>query len=120
MTNKKLFSDKIYAFEWGPVVESVREAFKGFRYINQNDVEMITGEKSLRMPIRSKILFAEFGSGKLFSVDRTLDKYGNFTESQLIQFTHRSGTPWDTVYDGSYFKLIPDKIIKEKHFVEEI
>lgn len=37
----KLFQDEIYAFELGPVIQSVREKFKGFRYIDTENIDVI-------------------------------------------------------------------------------
>lgn len=120
--HKRLFEDQIYAFELGPVVESVREKFKGSRDIdNENlDGKVIEKKPSLKMPVRSRILFAEEGNSKLQSIDQTIEKYGEFTASKLVNLTHRAGTPWKSIYDGTSFKCISDELIKEKHHLEVV
>lgn len=120
--HKRLFEDQIYAFDLGPVVESVREKFKGSRNIaNENlDDEVIEEKSSLKMPIRSKILFAEGGISKLQSIDQTIEKYGEFTASELVELTHQAGTPWGSIYDGTSFKCISDDLIQEKHYLEVV
>lgn len=116
----RLFQDEIYAFSLGPVVGSVREQFKGFRYIDAENVDTIAEVSSLKMPIRSKILFADNGITKLECIDRTIGRYGGVTAGCLVNLTHREGTPWDCSYDGSSFKIIPDEVIRERHYLEEL
>lgn len=120
--HRRLFEDQIYAFELGPVVESVREKFKGSRNIdNENeDKKEIERKSSLKMPIRSRILFAEAGIRKLQSIDQTIEKYGDFTASKLVDLTHRTGTPWESIYDGTSFQCISDDLIQEKHYLEVV
>lgn len=52
-THKRLFEDKIYAFKYGPVVESVYEAYKGMKDIEEG----LTSDQHLdkdyeQMPVR--------------------------------------------------------------------
>jgi len=72
------------------------------------------------MPVRSRILFAEAGNSKLQSIDQTIEKYGKFTASELVNLTHRAGTPWESIYDGTSFQCITDELIKEKHHLEVV
>ena len=44
-------------------------------------------------------MFAEAGNSKLQSIDQTIEKYGKFTASELVNLTHRAGTPWESIYD---------------------
>lgn len=44
-TGKKLFKDTVYAFKYGPVVESVYEKYKGTKEIEDN-----TNKTSFRKP----------------------------------------------------------------------
>lgn len=114
-----MFEDEIYAFALGPVVKSVREKFKEFRYIDSGDEGMIEERPALRMPVKSRILFAEKGLQKLRSIDDTIEAYGGFSAGQLVELTHREGTPWDAVYDKTTVQIVPDKVIWERHCVEK-
>lgn len=118
-TQERLFEDEIYAFALGPVVKSVREKFKEFRYIDSGDEGMIEERPALRMPVKSRILFAEKGLQKLRSIDETIEAYGGFHAGQLVELTHREGTPWDAVYDKTTVQIVPDRIIWERHCVEK-
>ncbi len=118
---ERLFEDTIYAFKHGPIVESVYETYKraGKQYIEYDEEwEIYTGIKM--MPAKSRILFAENGAEKLFSIDRTLTKYGQYSASALVSFTHRPGSPWSRVENWEFYQTIPDNLILAYHGVESI
>lgn len=121
-SSARLFEDKIFAFAHGPVIDSVYETYKrsGYDY-----VEPVTKEigKNIRtgvkeMPAKSRILFAKDGAEKLHSIDRTLEKYGKYTASALVSFTHRKGSPWSRVDSTKAYQIIPDELILVHHHVE--
>lgn len=118
-TGKKLFEDKIYAFKYGPVVESVYEEYRGMKDIEEG----LAGDKSLdedyaKMPARSRILFAEDGITKMAYIDTTLVRYGRLSATELVRITHVVGGPWDSVDKDSPYVEIPDSIIMERHYKE--
>mgnify|MGYP001455597876 CR=1 FL=1 len=118
-THQRLFQDKIYAFKYGPVVESVYEEYKGTKDIEEGLANGENLEQDFaKMPARSRILFAEDGISKIAHIDATLAKYSECSASDLVNITHVAGGPWDSVEkDGSYIE-IPDEVILEKHFRE--
>lgn len=93
-TGKELFTDPIYAFKYGPVVDTVYEKYKKYGYKpieeEEEDINITVSE----MPAKSRILFAEDGTEKIISIDSTLKKYGHLTAGQLVDLTHRESTPW--------------------------
>lgn len=121
-TGKKLFTDKIYAFKYGPVVDTVYKKYKKYGY---KPIEEETGDISskgiLEMPAKSRILFAEDGTGKLISIDETLKKYGDKTASELVDITHKKDSPWNKT-ESNIFNRYPEmKIdtIEKYHKYEE-
>ena len=44
-------------------------------------------------------------------------KLGDLTGSQLVELTHRVGSPWQKVWDETHNKIIPDAIIKA-HYIQ--
>ena len=74
------------------------------------------------MPSKSRILFAEDGTEKIISIEKTLNKYGNLSASELVELTHRENTPWDRTYKGTFFlnPVIENDIIKAYHKFEQI
>lgn len=121
----RLFEDKIYAFQHGPVIASVYEVYKrsGYEYVEPfpgsgdiRDEELSTtiGE----MPIRSRILFAKNGADKVGSIDRTIKRYGGYTARELVSLTHREGSPWSRVDSSKPYQIISDELIMKYHHVE--
>ena len=122
-TGKKLFTDKIYAFKYGPVVDTVYKRYKeyGYKPIEQ-ETEDIDSKNVFEMPAKSRIIFAEDGIKKILSIDKTLKKYGNLSASELVDLTHRKETPWFKTFKGTeevYSSIDPD-IIKQYHIHEKI
>ncbi|MFR8234028.1 MAG: Panacea domain-containing protein [Clostridia bacterium] len=122
-TGKQLFTDKIYAFKYGPVVDTVYKRYKeyGYKPIEQ-ETEDIDNKNIFEMPAKSRIIFAEDGTGKILSIDKTLRKYGSLSASQLVDLTHKEKTPWFKTFKGTeevYSSIDPD-IIKQYHIHEKI
>lgn len=115
--DKELYKDKIYAYKYGPVVNSIYEKFRGTgcKELEQSDIEIdTTGIKEL--PTRSRILFAKDGVEKIKSIDETLEKYGALTENQLVDLTHKNLTPWYIAGRGKgQYCVIKNEIIKKYH-----
>lgn len=118
----RLFEDTIYAFKHGPVVDSVYETYKrsGSQYVKPSefgdDSDVQAGVKEL--PARSRILFAKDGAQKLISIDKTIEKYGEYTAGELVDLTHRKGAPWSHVDSYRSYPVISDKLIMENHHLE--
>lgn len=119
---ERLFEDQIYAFTHGPVVDSVYETYKrsGSQYVKPLefgvDSDVQTGVKEL--PARSRILFAKDGTEKLLSIDKTIEKYGKYAAGALVDFTHRTGSPWSHVDSSKAYQVISDELIIAHHHVE--
>lgn len=116
MYNKKLFDDKIYAFKYGPVIESIYEKYKDTE--GQSIIQPI--EKEYMMPIRSRIMNSKNGIEKINSIDLTLEKYKFCNTNTLIAYTHRDNTPWAVNGKGLIlYKEISDNDILKYHKNEE-
>lgn len=118
--NKELYKDKIFAYKYGPVVESVYEKYKRYKYneIEQDD-EDIDSTYVLEMPSRSRILFAEDGISKIKSIDDTIEKYGGLSAGDLVDLTHKKDTPWYLSGKGQLSNVIIDNdTIKKYHYNE--
>lgn len=121
-TGKKLFTDKIYAFKYGPVVDTVYQKYKKYGYKPiEEETEDINSKDIFEMPAKSRILFAEDGTGKLISIEGTLKKYGNKTARELVDITHKEDSPWSKT-ERNIFKKYPQiklETIREYHKFEE-
>lgn len=120
-TGKKLFIDKIYAFKYGPVVETVYRKYKEYGY---KPIEKETGDidskNIFEMPAKSRILFAEDGTEKIMSIEKTLKKYGDLTAGELVELTHRDSAPWSKTTKSTLISYSEIKLdtIKEFHQYE--
>lgn len=120
-TDKSLFIDKIYAFKYGPVVQTVYKRYKKYGYEPiEKETQNIDNKNIGEMPAKSRILFAEDGTRKIISIDRTLEKYGDLSATELVNITHKKETPWSKTKENSSFPYtqITDRIIKEYHKFE--
>lgn len=119
-TGKKLFSDKIYAFKYGPVVETVYEKYKEYGYKSiEEETTDIDSKNISEMPAKSRILFAEDGTEKILSIEKTLKKYGNLSATELVYLTHKQNSPWSRTKKTTYSPIKLDTI-KEYHKYETI
>lgn len=122
-TGKELFADKIYAFKYGPVVDTVYKRYKeyGYKPIEEETTD-IDSKNIFEMPAKSRILFAEDGTEKIMSIESTLKRYGEMTASQLVDLTHRDETPWSITFENSLksYSQIKLDTIREYHKFEVI
>ncbi len=117
---KELFTDAIYAFKYGPVVDTVYQKYKKYGY------KPITEEKEnidatvSELPAKSRILFAEYGTEKILSIDSTLRKYGQLTAAQLVDLTHRENAPWTKTKKGTwiFYSQMKLEVIRKYHKFE--
>lgn len=118
-SRERLFEDKIYAFTYGPVVESIYGAYRnsGYQYVEPQDDSAVTTDVGA-MPAKSRILFARGGLDKLISIKRTVEKYGALSARELVELTHRTDSPWSQVDSTKKFQVIPDELILERHHAE--
>ena len=122
-TGKALFTDKIYAFKYGPVVDSVYKRYKEYGYKPIDEEKKDINSKNIsEMPAKSRILFAEGGKKKLLSIEKTLKKYGGLSAADLVDLTHRDNTPWSKSFKGlgKLYSAMKLDTIKEYHHYEEV
>ena len=138
-TKRKLFEDKIYAFRYGPVVESVYKGYKkyGGEEIKRNGViddvteiekeveesdssaKEIKRDSKFELPQRSRILFAEDGITKLSCIDEIMKRYGEYSSSELVKITHAKDSPWTKTYKGGRYEEISEGKILKYHCNEK-
>lgn len=120
-TGKSLFKDKIYAFQYGPVVDTVHRRYS--RWSKEHPGQRLSAQyrPSYHLASKSRILFSEDGVEKYFSIEETLSKYSGYTGMELKDLTHRPGTPWSMSYrDDERFVRICDEVIRSYHQTEHV
>lgn len=117
-TGEELFKDKILAYEFGPIVQTVYEKYKEYDY---NDIEneeiTIDSENVFELPARSRIMFAKDGISKLMNIEKTLNKYKELSSIDLQKIIRRDSTPWSVTNLNSEIK---NDTIKKFHINEKV
>ncbi|MCL2142762.1 MAG: DUF4065 domain-containing protein [Methanomassiliicoccaceae archaeon] len=102
-----LFSEDIEAWDYGPVIPSVYNTFKGH---GRNQIRKVSGEYS------SDVFTAE-QVRLLIDISRNL---GRFATGTLVDRTHTDGSPWEQVHVKGRNNTIPLELIRDhysKHHV---
>lgn len=83
---KKLFEDKIEAWQYGPVVKNVYDWLRGCGafVITEADVELCDTNTIPKETIKF--------------LDKIWDKYSKISAWGLVQKTHKTGSAWDKTY----------------------
>jgi len=81
-TGQPLFADEIEAWQYGPVIRSVYDAYKSCGAFPITLFDIKTEPKELADNIRA-------------FVKSIWSKYGKYSASHLVSLTHRKGSPWD-------------------------
>ena len=122
--NKKLFNDKIYAFKYGPVIETLYEIYKKNSSMFVDKIPQTSANKissEYQLPLNSRIMNSSDGIRKINSIHNTLEKYKNYNTNTIISFTHRANTPWAVNDKGEIpYKVISDADILKYHKFEEV
>lgn len=103
--------DRIEAWRYGPVVPSIYHEFKHFKKGS------IT-EKSKFLALNSNFDFIEETPKLTDENDKKIveivwNMYGKFSPGELVDLTHKNGTPWDLTYRPNSNNVIPNELIKE-------
>lgn len=111
-TGKKLFEENIIAYPYGPVVESLHDKYCSY------GSNIITADQSpeRKRIVDSRFLAADSKLGILSSCSKTIKKYQSFTASELVNLTHRHGSPWSMTPDRG---IISQEAIVKYHNIEE-
>ena len=99
-TGRVLFSDKIEAWDHGPIVDDVYQRYKKY-----GDAPIPTWDSNILDRL------SEEEQDCLMDIART---YSRFTASALRNMTHKPNGPWDKVYEhGKYHTEIPVSLITD-------
>jgi uncharacterized phage-associated protein len=123
LTEQPLISERIEAWQYGPVIPSLYRAFKeyGNRPVDQLHFELEFGSDSDEVSfedieIVTPRLNPDESSEAQFAVKlirKVWDSYGKYSPSRLSNATHVPDSPWKQVYkEGKKFEVIPDELIK--------
>ena len=101
--NVDLFSNRIEAWKYGPVVPDLYQATKSYG----------------RAPIplaRIDASTSAIDENTASFLRDVFKKYGHLSGFALSELTHKPGTPWEQIYeDDAYGLEIPDALIKDHY-----
>ncbi len=102
--------DKVEAWKYGPVIPSVYHSFKQYckAPIKKHTV-MMHQDKNGNFDFLEPIMENE--EEKLI-VKMVWYRYLDYTGPQLVELTHRPGTPWGACYVPNENRIIPDSFTK--------
>lgn len=101
-TGKRLFTEPIEAWDYGPVVPEVYRAF---------NAQTLPSNRSFI----KKVVVTPKGGAMQKNIDSVLEKFGNSDPYDLTKLTHRSGTPWSKAYEELKNNELRDADILEYH-----
>lgn len=113
--------DRVEAWRYGPVIPSVYHSFKQYRAnpITEKTVVMEWDDRTF-VPIFKTPQLQDSSARKI--VEMVWKRYCGMSDSEMVNLTHKSGTPWDICYIQGENKLIPDEITElyYKNIVDSI
>lgn len=113
--------DKVEAWRYGPVIPSVYHSFKQYKNspINTGTVVMewdaIKKEPIFDTPVLTK-------EDEIAVVKMVWQRYSAFTDGELVDLTHKKGSPWDICFEEGKNIEIPDPLTElyYKRLIENV
>nr|WP_314498686.1 type II toxin-antitoxin system antitoxin SocA domain-containing protein [uncultured Chryseobacterium sp.] len=113
-TNNTLITERSQAWQYGPVISSVYDAFKIY---GKSPIEKMFLPNNILQDEYSKLKNDKYTNSFLDSV---WNVYKNYNALQLSDLTHQPNTPWSITYNSNGVRsTIPNDLI-EKHYKEKI
>jgi len=108
LKDSPLIGEKVQAWQYGPVIESVYRAFRSYSSSIITSLYYDSNLERYTLPNQDNWAF----------LDKIWDVYKNYDGLQLSTLTHQKGTPWDQVWNHNNGKhkvgaFIPDDLIKD-------
>lgn len=122
MTNKPLVNDKVFAWPYGPVIESIYHEFKGYGSTNiTSPGTQFVWDDDPKATVKAKYVapkIPESDKDTSLLLDAILDVYGNESAISLSNLTHRPGSAWAETQEhhgnGTIRNyVIPNEVIKD-------
>ena len=126
--NEPLIREMVEAWEWGPVIPALYQAFKEFgsKPITKKaqSFQVEGNEKDAQYHFYTPEISHSSGDHTFAQalLHRIWEVYGGYSAAQVSRLTHEGGTPWDEIrkkYPGRRGVDIPDKLIKV-HFESKV
>lgn len=105
---KPICEDTIYAFRYGPVLDTVYDKYSRIKEtLSFADIDTA----------KSRLL-VDGSYDRIKSIDETVEKYGKCSSSALVRITHSENSPWRMKDATKLYREIDDELIKSRHCYE--
>lgn len=115
LLDEALINDSVQAWQYGPVIPTLYEEFKGFGSspITQPATDIVINEESFDHAFIPVEINHDDDKSRLL-IQTVWEKYKSLSGPNLSDLTHRQGTPWSETYlPGMFHNDIPNDIIKD-------
>lgn len=111
-----LISDKVQAWKYGPVIESLYHEFKhhGSNAIYGKATNLSLDKDTLGIKIEEPAISSSDNDAKRL-ITKVWEIYKKYSGSQLSNITHQDGTPWKVTYSGKCNVSIDNNVIKNHY-----
>lgn len=103
--------DRVEAWKYGPVIPSVYHSFKHFKANPITDKTIIGRWNSQKNEFVFETPSLEDKKAQSI-VEMVWKRYSDFSDSDMVKLTHKSGTPWSVCYVENLNNEIPDDITR--------
>lgn len=108
-----LINESVQAWKYGPVIKSIYDEFKKFG-------NSPISETAYELSDKGQVIIPMVSPDKEPFLDKIWDVYKNFDGLQLSSLTHKTGTPWDQIWNQDSNKrkfgvIIPNNLIEEHY-----
>lgn len=101
--------DRAEAWKYGPVIPSVYHSFKQYKANPITEKTVVMGwDENNNVPVFEEPVLTDYMARKI--VEMVWKRYHDFSDSEMVSLTHRSGTPWSVCYVPEQNAPIPDEI----------
>ena len=111
---KTLIEDRVEAWPYGPVIPTLYEQLKDFGAMLVTRLSYCHTKvmDAPRLEERKSFLYKELEQNKPI-LDKVLETFGPLSGQDLIEITHKTGSPWDQCYvQGERHTPIPNQITR--------
>nr|DAU81195.1 MAG TPA: hypothetical protein [Caudoviricetes sp.] len=109
--DRTIFDDDIEAWQYGPVVPSLYHEFKHFNSSKINTKSHFTYLNDLYDLVSKTPELQNDDDRKIIQI--VWNMYGKYSANELVDITHKEGTPWYYTFEPRANRIIPIKLIKE-------
>ena len=110
ITGEPLISEKVEAWQWGPVIRALYHEFKEYgKYPIKKSATDIERDK-----MGFFVVSPPKDPSTIQLLDKVYDVYGGYTAIQLSTLTHEKGTPWDFAWKNEE-DIITNELIKDHY-----